>query len=189
MSYAPNFDPRTGKYSMPKRSMRRRRAIPTRGSTRTPDIPDIFPEMQMEREMIDDAGELNVSYAPRTRPRPRVKPRNINPSPTKLPDFQVPSDPIKRPPNSPKGPSPKANRGPQGSKPATRAPRAPRGPQSVAPRGPKGPKGPSPKGPSPKAQKAPKPTPKALPRRRAQAVKPKPTPKAPPRRRVIAKKR
>jgi hypothetical protein len=186
MSYAPNFDPRTGKYSMPKRSMRRRRAIPIRGSTLPPDPLDFGSGDVTGRQMVEDIGEPNVSYAPR--PRPRVKPKNLNPNPKGLPDFQVPPpiDPVgpKPAPREPKIPSPKMPKGPQGSKPATRAPRAPRGPQSVAPRGPKGPKGPS-----PKAQKVPKSKPKAQPRRRAQVVKPKPTPKASPRRRVIPKKR
>ncbi len=149
MSYAPNYDPTTGRYSMPKRSMRRRRAVPTRGGTRL-SLPDLGGGDLTEREMVNDIGELNVSYAPRPRPRviPRVKPN----APFKARQ------------------APKSMGGdiPDEMKPAPRAPRAPRGPQSVAPRGPKGPKGPSPKAqPRRRAQVVkPKPTPKAPPRRR-----------------------
>ena len=209
--YPPNFNPVTGQYMMPRRRLRRRRAVPVRGRTSDP-----FPES------FDPTGDMeDPNFIPAPRPRPRPRPVNRDPI-GPVPEF-IPPMPEYGPP-FPDVPSPRRKLPPRPDEPMPKKintnPNANRRRRTYAPsqanardrsrstsgqntvRRDKQPDKPktinvselrkaqaeearkrnAPKGPQSK------PKAKALPRRRAQA-KPTPKAKAKPRTRVIPRRR
>jgi len=210
MSYAPNYNPVTGEYTPRKRRLPRRRVIPTSRNKGTPLDPFSIPFSS------DPVDFVERDFKP-TMSRPRVRPVNRNaPMPPEVPPIPIYEDP--RPPeriaNNPLPKMinrPKIDKSGRGrkrtfepdkanardrskSKSSQGRPRGPQGPQGGSKK--IGPSRPKPKSPpkqvrsAPKSPKGPQSKPKALPRRRAQAVQPKRVPKTGiARRRVIPKRR
>jgi hypothetical protein len=185
MSYAPNYNPVTGEYTPRKRRLPRRRVIPTSGLT-TPRF-DPMPEPE-------DFGKTEIPKFG----RPTVRPVNRNaPLPPEfMPTIRMPRkiDKSGRGRKRTFEPSQADARDRNESKPSKGRPRGPQGPQGGSKK--IGPSRPKPKSPpkqvrsTPRGPQGPQSKPKALPRRRAQAVKPKPAPRRGiARRRVIPRRR